>query len=185
MGENKVSETQKAAQKKYDQKTKMVSVKYTPADMSDYIRLKEYLDRTGDSVNNFLKSLIRDFFENEKDKNKTVRVINPVDKKRYEGETWCPFSYIDRDNVQILYDLFGKNIMEKVLDEYFSIIEYEIDNFFEEKGSDMDDWIESVKNRIDGYTDETGFTWENDEGLITGESEEALSKLLEDLLREI
>lgn len=70
MGENKVSETQKAAQKKYDQKTKMVSVKYTPADMSDYIRLKEYLDRTGDSVNNFLKSLIKDFFKNEKDKKK-------------------------------------------------------------------------------------------------------------------
>ena len=31
----KVSEAQKGYQKKYDQKTKMVSVKYTPADMAD------------------------------------------------------------------------------------------------------------------------------------------------------
>lgn len=185
MGENRVSETQKAAQKKYDQKTKMISIKYTPADMSEYNRLKAYLDRTGNSVNSFLKYLIKDFFDTGRDREKNNKVISPIDKKRYEGETWCPFSYIDRENVQILFDLFGKNSMEKVLDEYFSIIEYEIDNIFEEKGCDMDDWIQSVKKRIDGYTDETGFTWENDEGLITGESEEALNKLLEDLLREI
>ena len=37
---NIVSESQKAAQKKYDQKTKMVSIKYTPLDMNEYQRLK-------------------------------------------------------------------------------------------------------------------------------------------------
>lgn len=40
----------------------MVSVKYVLSDMKDYIRLKEYLDRTGQTANNFIKDLINDFF---------------------------------------------------------------------------------------------------------------------------
>ena len=59
---NIVSESQKAAQKKYDQKTKMVSIKYTPSDMNEYQRLKNYLDSTGQSTNGFIKKLINDFF---------------------------------------------------------------------------------------------------------------------------
>ena len=53
---NTVSDAQKAAQKKYDQKTKTVSIKYTPADMEDYERLKMYLDRTGKSTNKFIRN---------------------------------------------------------------------------------------------------------------------------------
>lgn len=48
---NTVSDAQKAAQKKYDQKTKTVSIKYTPADMEDYERLKSYIDETGKNIN--------------------------------------------------------------------------------------------------------------------------------------
>lgn len=61
----KVSEAQKGYQKKYDQKTKMVSVKYTPADMADYERMTAYLERTGQSTNSFIKKLINAFFEKE------------------------------------------------------------------------------------------------------------------------
>lgn len=184
MNENKVSDSQKAAQKKYDQKTKTLTIKYTPANIIEYEQLKSYLDRTGNNVNSFIKGLVKEFFDKGRDII-APRILNPVDKKRNEGTEWFPFSYIDRDNVQILYDLFGENTMEKVLGEYFSIIEYDINNMFEEKGCEMDDWIQSVKKRIDGYTDETGFTWENDEGLIIGESEETLKKLLEDMQKEI
>ena len=60
---NTVSDAQKAAQKKYDQKTKTVSIKYTPVDMEDYKRLKMYLDKTGKSTNGFIKELINDFFD--------------------------------------------------------------------------------------------------------------------------
>lgn len=66
MEENKVSESQKAAQKKYDQKTKMISVKYTPVDMDEYERLKTYLGKTGKSTNKFIKDLVNDFFESGK-----------------------------------------------------------------------------------------------------------------------
>ena len=58
--------TQKDHQKKYDKKTKTVSVKYVLSDMKDYIRMKEYLDRTGQSTNSFIKDLINDFFEHKK-----------------------------------------------------------------------------------------------------------------------
>lgn len=65
MAENKniVSEAQKAAQKKYDQKIKMVSIKYTPSNMNEYQRLKNYLDSTGQSTNGFIKNLINNFFQ--------------------------------------------------------------------------------------------------------------------------
>lgn len=58
---NMVSESQKAAQKKYDQKTKMISIKYTPSDMNEYMRLKSYLNKTGQSTNAFIKTLIINF----------------------------------------------------------------------------------------------------------------------------
>lgn len=60
--EKKVSEAQKAAQKRYDQeKTKMLSVKYTPVDMEDYEKLKEYLTESGESANWLIKELIHNF----------------------------------------------------------------------------------------------------------------------------
>ncbi len=40
-------ERQRGYQKKYDKKTKMISVKYVKHDMDDYDRFKEYLERTG------------------------------------------------------------------------------------------------------------------------------------------
>ena len=58
--------TQKDYQKKYDEKTQSVTIKYTPADMSDYNRMMKYLEKTGKSRSSFIKELINDFFENEK-----------------------------------------------------------------------------------------------------------------------
>ena len=38
-------ERQRGYQKKYDKKTKMISVKYVISDMDDYDRFKKYLER--------------------------------------------------------------------------------------------------------------------------------------------
>lgn len=57
--------TQKDYQKKYDEKTQSVTIKYTPADMSDYNRMMKYLEKTGKSRSSFIKELINDFFENQ------------------------------------------------------------------------------------------------------------------------
>ena len=78
---NTLLSAQKAAQKKYDQKTKMVSVKYTLSDMKEYQRLKSYLDMSGQSTNKFIKSLIHNFFESGQDqRNVTNRVKTPIEE---------------------------------------------------------------------------------------------------------
>ncbi|MCD7739047.1 MAG: hypothetical protein LUH58_08440 [Lachnospiraceae bacterium] len=61
----KLSAAQKAAQKKYDEKTKMISVKYTPVDMADYEKMRSFLDESGQSANQFIKKLIHDYFDPE------------------------------------------------------------------------------------------------------------------------
>lgn len=87
---NTLLSAQKAAQKKYDQKTKMVSVKYTLSDMKEYQRLKSYLDMSGQSTNKFIKSLIHNFFESGQDqRNVTNRVKTPIEEieqRMEEGE---------------------------------------------------------------------------------------------------
>lgn len=45
MIKNKISDSQKAAQKRYDQKTKMVSIKYNLSEMEEYKQLKSYLEK--------------------------------------------------------------------------------------------------------------------------------------------
>ena len=60
--------TQKDYQKKYDKKTQSVTIKYTPADMSDYDRMMKYLESNGKSRSSFIKELINDFFEKKRRK---------------------------------------------------------------------------------------------------------------------
>lgn len=47
------------AQKKYREKTLQVTVKYTPTDIKEGKRVKEYLAQTGQSANSYIKSLIK------------------------------------------------------------------------------------------------------------------------------
>ena len=51
----KISDAQKAAQKRYDQKTHMISIKYTPKDEDEYYMLQNYLSHSGESANKFIK----------------------------------------------------------------------------------------------------------------------------------
>lgn len=144
---NTVSSSQKKAQKKYDQKTKMVSIKYTPYDMNDYEQLKEYLTRTNQSVNGFVKQLIKNFFIEGHDKKKP-QIDDPVVKKREQEFKYYPFTYIDEENVQILYNLLKKNLAARFLDEYHEVIQLEIDNILEEKGCAFDDWITAIEKEV-------------------------------------
>ena len=62
----KTSTAQKAAQKKYDEKTKMISIKYSPVDMADYEKMRAHLEERGLSANQFIKGLIHTYFEEGK-----------------------------------------------------------------------------------------------------------------------
>ena len=46
-----MNERQREYQKKYDKKTKMISIKYVLSDMDDYDRLMNYLKKTGKTTN--------------------------------------------------------------------------------------------------------------------------------------
>ncbi|WP_024346859.1 hypothetical protein [Lacrimispora indolis] len=147
---NKVSLSQRKSQKKYDQKTKMISVKYTPFDMKEYDRVKNYLDMTGQSTNGFIKSLINNFFETDQDKMQTSNQVNtnPVIDKRFETTEYEPFSYIDEENIQYLYDKFGEEGMKKVLNEYFSCIDFYVKDIFEQRGYEFDEWVQDLYERL-------------------------------------
>ena len=157
---NIVSESQKAAQKKYDQKTKMVSIKYTPSDMNEYQRLKNYLDSTGQSTNGFIKKLINDFFESGQYKNNAQNIPkDPVQEKRRIKEEYYPCSWIDAESIQFFYDRFGQKAMDEVIKEYLDIVNFDVEDILEGKGYGFDEWVSDIKDRINdnefqGYTNE-------------------------------
>lgn len=143
---NRVSD----AQKKYDKKTKMVSVKYTLSDMKDYNRLKNHLESTGQSVNAFIKGLINDFFESgrEKSHRNDEKIKRLVEEKQDKSFEYYPFTYINEENIQYLYDEFGEDVMNRVLDKYYEWAEFYIEDLFEDGGCRFDEWIKGIPERI-------------------------------------
>jgi hypothetical protein len=133
MEENKkqTTLTQKDYQKKYDKKTKMVSVKYVLSDMQDYMRLKEYLDRTGQTANSFIKDLINDFFERKKYEINEERIADYY--KDYN---------VDIELLEKLKTMVGNERFDIIMNYYKSEMESEIYNAFIGKGECFDEWIE-------------------------------------------
>lgn len=160
---------QKVAQKKYDQKTKMVSIKYTPVDMSEYRKLKNYLDESNQSANSFIKDLIKNFFENI-GKNRMLLNWNENEKKQNEPFEYFPYSYIEAENLQFLRDTFGEKTTNKILDEFIvDKYEFEVNDLVEQNGCNFDTWVDEIKARmVDGE-------------FQSGTKEEICEKLVEDL----
>ena len=133
MEENKkqTTLTQKDYQKKYDKKTKMVSIKYVLSDMKDYMRLKEYLDRTGQTANSFIKDLINDFFEHKKYEINEERIADYY--KDYNVE----IELLDK-----LKSMVGNERFDIIMNYHKSDIESEIYDAFIGKGECFDEWIE-------------------------------------------
>lgn len=168
---NIISDAQKEAQKKYDKKTQMVSVKYTPANMGEYEKLKTYLNNTGQNANAFIKGLIRNFFESGQDRKGVINIAekDPVKDKRDRLEEYYPYLWIDRESIQFLYDNFGEKTADKVLDEFASIIESDVDNIIEDKGCGFDRWIKDIEYCMD------------EDGFLEGSEEEICDKLIEEM----
>lgn len=141
---NTVSDAQKAAQKKYDQKTKTVSIKYTPADMEDYKRLKMYLDRTGKSTNGFIKKLVNDFF----DSGKGEIYENVIEKRLHSTQSYYNYVNIKMDKIQPLSDYFGELIIRMMLREYDRILEDSMVNKRADCEMKLDNWLDDVLKSI-------------------------------------
>lgn len=129
---------QREYQKKYDKKTKMISVKYVLSDMKDYERLMKYLENTGKSANGFIKELINDFFEKEK------YVLN--DKKIADYFTDYEVS---AQLLQKLQDTIGKDKYDIIMDIYRDAIESELYYAFLDRGGAFDEWIEQFIDDIE------------------------------------
>ena len=133
MEENKklTTLTQKDYQKKYDKKTKIVSIKYVLSDMDDYNRLMDYLEKTGKSANSFIKELINDFFEH----------------KKYEMNEGRAADYfkdfnIDDELLGRLRNKVGENKINIILDYYRDTIKDELYDAYMDKGAAFDEWME-------------------------------------------
>ena len=135
--------TQKDYQRKYDEKTKTISIKYVLSDMKDYNRLKDYLDRTGKSANGFIKELINDFFEHKKYEMNDKRVSDYFKDYNTSGE-W----------ISQLIEVVGEDRYNIIMECNRKIIENELYNAFIDRGDALDEWIEQFLDDIEnGYID--------------------------------
>ena len=144
MSEKKISDSQKAAQKRYDQKTKMVSVKYTLSEMEDYTQLKEYLEKTNQSMNGFIKGLVKSYFAS----GKGAIYERPLEKKLHNTKTYYKYKNISLDDVQPLIDYFGKIPTQRLLSKYEGIFEDVVIAEREEFETKMLIWMEEIMQRV-------------------------------------
>ena len=131
-------ERQREYQKKYDKKTKMISVKYVKHDMDDYNRLKKYLEQTGKSANGFIKELINDFFERKKYEMNDGRIAEYFTDYEVSGEL---LDKLKTTVGNVKYDL----IMDCCKDN----IESDIYSAFFDRGCSFDEWIERFLEDIE------------------------------------
>ena len=143
-------ERQRGYQKKYDKKTKVISVKYVISDMDDYDRFKKYLERTGQSANGFIKELIKDFFAS----GRSYYGIHP--SKEYEKMEFYKYAEISDESLEKLKDILG-NDDEKyniVLDLYANYLQSEIETALFDKSCEFDEWVDTLEDGInDGEID--------------------------------
>ena len=135
---------QKEYQRNYDKKTKMISVKYALHEMNDYNRLMNYLERTGQSANGFIKELIKDFF----DKGHSYGGIHPA--KEYERMEFLKFDYIDDEYFERLKNILGgdEEKYNVVLDYYSECIISELESTFEEKAMAFEEWVDTFEENV-------------------------------------
>lgn len=171
MEENKkqTTLTQKDYQKKYDKKTKIVSVKYVLSDMSDHDRLMDYLRRTDQTANSFIKRLINDFFEKGCD-----RYSYPIPKE-YEKREYYKFDYISDECFEKLKGILGgdEEKYNMVLDYYDGCIKDELEYAFEEKGGEFEEWVDVFEESVNSGEIDLNLSG-NDFKKIIGESMDSI-----------
>ena len=145
MSENKVSDSQKQAQKRYDKKVKMISIKYTLSEMEEYTQLKEYLEKTNQSMNGFVKGLIRYYFA----LGQGTIYERPLEKKLHKKVTYDRYKNITLEDVQPLIDYFGKTQIQALLSQYERIFDDVVLAEREAYETKLLIWMEDVMKRVE------------------------------------
>lgn len=134
----KISDAQKRAQKRYDEKTKTIAVKYTPANMDEYEQLMQYLSDTKQNKNSFLKKLIKEHLCNIKEeplktgmveKKKIETNKKKVEEKLSEHRIFCPYKGIRESCLQFMYRNFKEEDIDNLLAIYAFQLENEVDKY--------------------------------------------------------
>lgn len=133
-----VDDRQKEYQRKYDEKTKTISVKYALCDMSDYDRLKRYLAQTGKSANGFIKELINDFFEHDEP------IINDSKIAEYFKDYEVSGELLNK-----LEKAVGTAKYNLIMDCSKKSIESDIYTAFLDRGCSFDEWIEQFLEDVE------------------------------------
>lgn len=141
-----VSEQQKKAQRKYDKKTKTISIKYTPVDIEDYNRLKTFIDSKPSvniNMNKFIKNLINEYFESGKDQrynNKEKWLLNKkIEVSLFNNMEWEKLELLDES-----YHLLLRKILYKTRQQIQKAIQ-DVINVNSERFSN---WIDSINELI-------------------------------------
>lgn len=134
-----VDDRQKEYQRKYDKKTKMISVKFALCDMSIYNRLKEYLAQTGKSANGFIKELINDFFEHDE----------PIINDSIIAEYFKDYE-VSGELLNKLEKAVGTAKYNLIMDCSKESIESDLYTAFLDRGCSFDEWIEQFLEDIEG-----------------------------------
>lgn len=136
---NKVTKlTQRDYQKKYDEKTQSITIKYTPADMKDYDRLMKYLERTGKSRSSFIKEQINEFFEN----------LHYEVRERKIAEYYQDYN-VDDEYLEKLKQMLGEEKYNIAMRCHAEAIKYDLTMAFEEYGCAFEDWIDQLASDIE------------------------------------
>ena len=139
----KVSEAQKRAQKKYDEKTKKVSLNFSPQTMPVHDKLKEYTNETGKSVNGFIIELIERFFENEKSAVLDVPV-KPVLPNFNDNYSQHYTASVSDECITTLNELFDSAIVEKILSEFYGSHKDYLEEVCEDIEGRFERWVENT-----------------------------------------
>ena len=150
----KVSEAQKRAQKKYDEKTKKVSLNFSPQTMPVHDKLKEYTNETGKSVNGFIIELIERFFENEKSAVLDVPV-KPVLPNFNDNYSQHYTASVSDECITTLNELFDSAIAEKILSEFYDSQKAYLDEACENIEVQFERWVENTSADLREKNEET------------------------------
>ena len=141
-----VSEQQKKAQRKYDKKTKTISIKYTPVDIEDYNRLKAFIDSKPSvniNMNKFIKNLINEYFESGEDQrygNSEKWLLNQKIKVSL-------FNDIEWEKLELLDESYHL-LLRKILYKTRRQIQKEIQDIINVNSERFSDWIDSINELI-------------------------------------
>lgn len=145
-----VSEAQKRAQKKYNEKNKKLEVVYTKDHLQEYTQFKEYCQEHGVAVNSMLMKLVREFLS-DPDKGSSRPSVPDLDLTKIDQPTiklsLFPCSEFSEEDLSLLRKHFSEESLKQIWDKLYSdmLHSYEFEEILNEA---MQNWMDDLKEKV-------------------------------------